>query len=78
MGASEGYSAHDPAETPQDTIERTEKLSIAFEELKTDLLEEVSNVDSKLIRPATDAKVRAHPNVDKGSNAFSRRHSERT
>jgi len=42
--------------TPRSQLDRTSRLRAAYEELKTDLLEEVGMMDSRVIRPATDAK----------------------
>jgi hypothetical protein len=55
-----GVSApgREPASTPQNIMERADRLKEAYEELKTDLMEEVGVLDSKIIKPAMDAKVR--------------------
>ena len=47
--------------TPQSTVERTAKLLQTYEELKTDLLEEVNMVDVRIVKPATEAKDYLHP-----------------
>ena len=48
-------------ETPQHIMERTVKLQEGYTELKTDLLEEVNMVDTRIIRPAMDAKDYIQP-----------------
>ncbi len=57
IGASESYMGHEPASTPQSTMERTSRLREAYQEMKTDLLEEVNMVDKRIVRPAMDARV---------------------
>lgn len=42
-------------------MERTVKLQEGYSELKTDLLEEVNMVDTRIIKPATDAKDYIQP-----------------
>ena len=56
IGANEEYSGHEPVMTPQHVMERTIKLHTAYDDLRTDLLEEVAMVDTRIIKPATDAK----------------------
>ena len=46
--------------TPEQ-LERTSKLRSAYADLKTDLLDEVGMMDSRVIRPATDAKEYLQP-----------------
>lgn len=48
-------------ETPQNIMDRTIKLQEGYAELKTDLLEEVNMVDTRIIGPATDAKDYIQP-----------------
>lgn len=60
VGASDGYG-HPPVITSQAQLERTSKLKEAYAELKTDLLDEVGMMDSRVIRPATDAKEYLQP-----------------
>jgi amphiphysin len=57
---SDGYG-HEPALTPQLQLDRTSHLKRAYDELKTDLLDEVNMVDMRIIRPATDAKECIQP-----------------
>jgi hypothetical protein len=57
---SDGYG-HEPALTPQVQLDRTKNLKEAYSELKTDLLDEVSMVDLRIIRPASDAKEYIKP-----------------
>ena len=35
---------------------RTSKLQTSYDELRTDLLEEVAMVDTRIVKPATEAK----------------------
>lgn len=56
VGANEEYSGHEPVITPQPILERTTKLHTAYDELRTDLLEVVAGVDTRIIRPAQEAK----------------------
>ena len=56
IGANEEYSGHEPVITPQHQMDRTTKLHAAYDDLRTDLLEEVSMVDTRIIKPAIEAK----------------------
>lgn len=56
VGANEEYSGHEPVITPQHIMERTTKLHTAYDDLRTDLLEEVALVDTRLIKSAQEAK----------------------
>ena len=56
VGAADSYHGHQPVDTPEATMSRTVKLREEYEDLKRDLLEEVSMVDEKMIKPAMDAK----------------------
>ena len=47
--------------TPLCTLQRVEKLREAYDELKRDLLDEVNQVDIRIINPATDAKEYLKP-----------------
>lgn len=42
--------------TSSTPMQRTAKLSQGYEELKTDLLEEVNMADARIIKPATEAR----------------------
>jgi hypothetical protein len=59
-GTSDGHG-HDPVMTPQLQLDRTAKLKEAYTELKTDLLEEVIMMDTRVIKPATEAKEYIQP-----------------
>jgi amphiphysin len=61
IGSNENYEGHRPMETPQNIMDRTIKLQEGYAELKTDLLEEVNMVDTRIIGPATDAKDYIQP-----------------
>ena len=56
IGASEEYSGYEPSETPTAVMERTAKLHTAYDDLRTDLLEESTTIDKRMIRPAQEAK----------------------
>ena len=56
IGANEEYEGHVPVITDEYTMARTAKLQTTYDELRTDLLEEVNLVDTRIIRPATEAK----------------------
>ncbi len=48
-------------ETPPETLERVTGLLEAFQELKTDMMEEVKDIDRKLIIPAKLARDALKP-----------------
>jgi amphiphysin len=52
LGASDGHG-HEPYMTPRNQLDRASRLKEAYMELKTDLMEEVSMMESKVISPAT-------------------------
>ena len=56
MGADENYTAHEPMITPRHIMERTVSFHASYDELRTDLLEEVAMVDTRIIKPAMEAK----------------------
>ncbi|KAL3418932.1 sh3 domain signaling protein [Phlyctema vagabunda] len=60
LGSSDGHG-REPALTDQSQIDRTAKLKAAYTELKTDLMEEVSMMDSRIIKPATEARDHIQP-----------------
>ncbi|KAI4252335.1 MAG: hypothetical protein LQ352_004342 [Teloschistes flavicans] len=59
--SSETYEGRGATETPKAILMRTVKLQQAYAELKTDLLEEVNGVDTRIIRPATEARDHIQP-----------------
>ena len=59
--ANDNYEGHGARETPRPTMLRTVKLQQAYADLKTDLLEEVNLVDTRIIKPAMDAKDHIQP-----------------
>ena len=61
IGANEEHSGHEPVITQRKIMERTTKLQTAYDDLRTDLLEEVSLVDSRIIKSAQDARDSIHP-----------------
>lgn len=56
VGADENCSGHEPVTTPHNMMERTIKFHTSYDELRTDLLEEVAMIDTRIIKPATEAK----------------------
>ena len=56
IGGNDEYQGHVPVMTPSSTMERTSKLQQNYEELRTELLEAVDNVELRIIRPAQQAK----------------------
>jgi hypothetical protein len=62
LGAEKSASdSYVPVETPHATLERVAALQEAFTELKTDMLEEVKDIDRKLIIPAKLARDAMKP-----------------
>ena len=55
VGASDGHGK-EAAPTPEQQLRRTFALRAAYEELKTDLLDEVASIETRVLRPATDAR----------------------
>merc|ERR1711971_22510 len=60
IGASNGHG-QEPVITPLGQIERTSKLKEVYIELKNDLMEEINLIDTRVIRPAIDAKGQIQP-----------------
>lgn len=56
IGGNDEYQGHVPVITPATTMGRTSKLQRNYEELRTDLLEEMNNVELRIIKPAQEAK----------------------
>lgn len=61
IGGNDEYSGHEPVITPETIMDRTVKLQTMYDDLRTDLLEEIQMVDTRLIKPATDAKECIQP-----------------
>ncbi|KAF2100811.1 hypothetical protein NA57DRAFT_54884 [Rhizodiscina lignyota] len=53
--------AHRPIQTPRLPMQRVAHLRTAYAELKKDLLEEVREMDEKIIKPAQDARAAIQP-----------------
>lgn len=47
--------------TPRQQLDRTSRLKDVYTDLKTDLLDEVGMMESRVIRPASDAKEYIQP-----------------
>ena len=56
IGMNEPYEGHEPVITPASTMKRTTKLQVEYGGLKADLLQEVNMVDTRIIKPAMEAK----------------------
>ena len=56
IGANESYDGPEPVITPASTMKRATKLQVEYGGLKEDLLQEVNLVDTRIIKPATEAK----------------------
>ena len=56
LGAGDGYQGHVPVETPQNLMARTSRLKEEYDDLKRDLTQEITQVDMRMVRPATEAK----------------------
>lgn len=61
IGAGEDYHGHQAVETPDSTMTRTIRLREEYEDLKRDLMEEVNMVDTRMIKPAQEAKDYLQP-----------------
>ncbi|KAK0105237.1 hypothetical protein ONS95_004372 [Cadophora gregata] len=60
VGAGDGHG-REPVITPRPQLDRTSKLKDVYTDLKTDLLEEVNMMESRVIKPATEAKDYIQP-----------------
>lgn len=60
VGASDGHGK-EAVPTPELQLSRTLKLKEVYADLKSELIEEVSNIDARIIKPATDARDCIHP-----------------
>jgi hypothetical protein len=61
LGGEGSSSTHVHAETPAAVLERVHGLHEAFAELKTDMMEEVKDIDRKLVVPAKLARDALKP-----------------
>jgi hypothetical protein len=61
LGADDSYSGRESASTPKRTMERTAKLQGLYDELRNDLLEEVDMAETRIIKPAMQAKDGIQP-----------------
>ncbi|KAJ4293982.1 hypothetical protein N0V90_007671 [Kalmusia sp. IMI 367209] len=55
------FTRYEHVDTPAETMERAVKLEEAFAELKTDMMEEIKDIDRKLILPAKLARDALKP-----------------
>ncbi|KAL4890331.1 hypothetical protein BDV59DRAFT_96459 [Aspergillus ambiguus] len=56
VGSADSSASHNPAPTPETTMVRTNKLHDEYEELRKDLIEELTAVDQRMIQPASQAR----------------------
>ena len=61
IGANEEYTGHEAEETHPHILERSTKLHTNYDDLRTDLLGEVALVNSRIIKPAQEAKDYIQP-----------------
>ncbi len=84
-GDGEMQPSHTPVDTPTDQMERVSGIREAYSELKNDMLEEVKQMDERIIKPAQDARAGIAPmkksikrrddkKVSKGTTLRKRRH----
>ncbi|KAL8934306.1 MAG: hypothetical protein Q9211_005300 [Gyalolechia sp. 1 TL-2023] len=59
--SSESTEGREAVETPKPIMLRTVKLQQAYAELKSDLLDEVNMVDTRIVKPAMDARDHIQP-----------------
>lgn len=55
VGASDGHG-RDTVPTPELQLNRTFRLRQAYEDLKNELMEEIGQIEERIIKPATDAR----------------------
>jgi hypothetical protein len=55
VGASDGHG-RDAAPTPELQLNRTFKVKGAYEELKTELMDEITQIEDRMIKPAIEAR----------------------
>lgn len=60
VGTSDGHRDN-PVLTPREQLIRSNRLKQVCQELKTDLMDEVMMMDSRVIRPASDVKEYLQP-----------------
>ncbi|KAI9758746.1 MAG: hypothetical protein M4579_002849 [Chaenotheca gracillima] len=60
-GGTEDHEGPDYVETPRVVMARTSKLRETYQELRTDLLEEINMVDARIIQPGIEAKEFIQP-----------------
>lgn len=60
VGATDGHG-REAAATPELQLERTLKLREVYSELRTELLQDITAIEERIIRPATDARTFISP-----------------
>lgn len=60
VGASEGHGS-EPLATPELQLQRTYKMSEAYKDLRDEMLQEVAEIESVVIKPAVDAHEAIQP-----------------
>lgn len=61
IGSDENYSGPEPVITPTSVMDRTAMLQESYVGLRDDLLEEVDTIETRIIKPAIDAKDSIQP-----------------
>lgn len=56
VGSSDPSAGYEAAITPESTLARTNRLKEEYDELRQDLLQELSAVEERMIQPAAQAK----------------------
>jgi amphiphysin len=60
VGATDGHS-RESAPTPEEQLRRTLRLKEVFSDLRAEMMEEISMIDSRLVKPANDARDCINP-----------------
>lgn len=61
IGSSEPTSDRQPATTPEDVLTRTATLRDEYEDLKTELMQELNAMEDRMITPTMQAKESLAP-----------------
>lgn len=56
VGATDTYHGHEPTPTPEIQLRRVQKLRQAYEDLKNEMMDEISQVDLRVLGPAKAAQ----------------------
>lgn len=61
VGSSETPSPHQPRETDPTRLARTNRLRREYDELRSDMIQELSSVEARMTQPALTAKSYLDP-----------------